>query len=272
MTRSMYGRKTNARMIPVYLLCGFVLLFMIFPIFIVIPISFSSSLYLEFPPKGFSFQWYRKFFNSYEWTSSLFISIQVAVATTILATVFGTLASFSLVRGRFRGKEALYPFLLSPMVIPIIIFAIACYFFFSKLHLIGTKIGLIGAHTILAIPFVIINVSATLKGFDINLEKAAMNLGAHPIQAFLRVTFPLIRPGIIAGALFAFITSFDEIVIAMFISGTSAVTLPKRMLEGIRTEINPTISAVSTIEIVAVIIILISVGFVSKDRNRKIRR
>ena len=264
-----YGKKANARLIPLYIVCGVVLLFLIFPIFIVIPISFSSSLYLEFPPKGFSLQWYRKFFNSHEWTSSLFISIQVAVATTILATIFGTLASFSFVRGKFKGKEALYPFMLSPMVIPIIIFAIACYFFFSKLHLIGTKLGLIAAHTILAIPFVMINVSATLKGFDVNLEKAALNLGANHIQAFLHVTFPLIRPGIIAGALFAFITSFDEIVIAMFISGTSAVTLPKRMLEGIRMEINPTISAVSSIEIIAVIIILLTINFVGRERSKK---
>jgi len=264
-----YGKKVNVRLIPLYIVCGVVLLFLIFPIFIVIPISFSSSLYLEFPPKGFSLQWYRKFFNSYEWTSSLFISIQVAVATTILATILGTLASFSFVRGKFKGKEALYPFMLSPMVIPIIIFAIACYFFFSKLHLIGTKTGLIAAHTILAVPFVMINVSATLKGFDVNLEKAALNLGANHIQAFLHVTFPLIRPGIVAGALFAFITSFDEIVIAMFISGTSAVTLPKRMLEGIRSEINPTISAVSSIEIIAVIIILLTITFVGRERSEK---
>jgi putative spermidine/putrescine transport system permease protein len=260
------NRDANRQPPALYVVGGIVILFLILPIFIVIPISFSSSSYLQFPPKGFSLQWYKKFFNSYTWTTALFTSIKVAVATTILATLLGTLASFSFVRGRFKGKELLYPFILSPMVIPIIIFAIAVYFFFSKLHLIGKPAGLILAHTVLAVPFVIINVSATLKGFDINLEKAAMNLGARPLQTFLRITFPLIKPGVITGALFAFITSFDEIVVAMFISGTTAVTLPKRMLEGIRSEINPTISAVSTIEIAAVLIILLTTGLIGKKK------
>jgi putative spermidine/putrescine transport system permease protein len=187
--------------------------------------------------------------------------------TTVFSTILGTLAAYTFVRGKFRGKQLLYPVILSPTIIPIIILALVYYFFFSKLRLIGSPWGLILAHTVLAIPFVVINVSATLKGFDFTLEKAAMNLGANPIQAFLRVTLPLIKPGIIAGALFAFITSFDEIVVAMFICGTTAVTLPKRMLDGIRTEINPTISAVSTLEIIGVIIILLIVWVVTRSKN-----
>lgn len=256
--------KLSIRIVILDIICGSVLLLLILPIFIIIPMSFSSSQYLRFPPKGFSLQWYGWFFKSREWVSALFVSIRVGILTTICSTLLGTLAAFSFVRGKFKGKEILFPLIISPMVIPVIIFAIACYFFFSKLHLIGSLIGLIIAHTVLATPFVVINVSASLKGFDINLEKAAMNLGANPLQTFFRVTFPLIKPGVIAGALFAFITSFDEVVVAMFISGTTAVTLPKRMLDGIRMEINPAISAVSSIEIITVIIILLTVGLMRK--------
>ena len=262
-------KSTRVRHVLLSVICSFIFMFLVFPIFIVIPMSFSSSAYLEFPPRGFSLQWYQRFFSSYEWKSSMVISLRVALATTVLATTLGTLASFSFVRGRFRGKQLLYPVIISPMVIPSILFAIACYFFFAKLRIIGSEIGLVIAHTVLAIPFVVINVSASLKSYNVNLERAALNLGANPIQAFFRITLPSIRPGIVAGALFAFITSFDEIVVAMFISGVTAVTLPKRMLEGIRTEINPTISAVSTMEIIAVILILMAVNMLQKSEAQE---
>jgi putative spermidine/putrescine transport system permease protein len=169
------------------------------------------------------------------------------------------MASLALVRGRFRGKGLIHALILSPMIIPVIIVAISVYLFFSRLRLIGTEWGLVLAHTILALPFVVVNVSASLKGFDETLERAAISLGASRFQALRKVTFPLIRPGIISGALFAFITSFDEVVVAIFISGSRAVTLPKQMWDGIRIAINPTISAVASLFIVFSILLLLAI-------------
>lgn len=230
-----------------YLLCLMIFVFLLLPIFIIIPISFSSAKYLQFPPQGFSLQWYHEYFSDRVWISATLLSLRVAAITMVLATILGTMASLALVRGRFRGKGLIHAFLLSPMIIPVIIIAISVYLFFSKLRLIGTGLGLVLAHTILALPFVVVNVSATLKGFDETLERAAMSLGANRFQALMKITFPLIRPGIISGALFAFVTSFDEVVIAIFISGAYAVTLPKQMWDGIRISINPTIAAVSSL-------------------------
>jgi ABC-type spermidine/putrescine transport system permease subunit II len=230
-----------------YCLCSLIFVFLILPIFIILPISFSSAKYLQFPPKGFSLQWYQEYFSDRVWISATLLSLRVATITMLAATVLGTMASLALVRGKFRGKALLHGFLLSPMIIPVIIISIAIYLFFAKLRLIGTSLGLVLAHTVLALPFVVVNVSATLKGFDETLERAAMSLGANRFTAFMKVTLPLIRPGVISGALFAFITSFDEVVIAIFISGAEAVTLPKQMWDGIRISINPTIAAVSSL-------------------------
>jgi putative spermidine/putrescine transport system permease protein len=162
-----------------------------------------------------------------------------------------------LVRGRFPGKNIVYTLFLSPMIIPLVVMAIALYFLFVRFHLVGTYTGLVMAHTMLAIPFVVINVSAVLQGFDITLENAAMNLGANKLQSFFRITLPLIAPGIFSGALFAFITSFDEIIIAMFISGTSAVTVQKKIWDSIRLEINPMVSSIASLLILLSVIILV---------------
>ncbi|MBW2059767.1 MAG: ABC transporter permease [Deltaproteobacteria bacterium] len=230
-----------------YAYCISTLFFLIMPLFIVLPISFSSSRYLEFPPAGFSLKWYDNYFSSRSWLSATRVSLEVAGIVTVLASIFGTLASFAFVRMQFRGKGAVYSFMISPMMVPLIIIAICIYFLFAHLHLIGTVTGLVIAHTILATPFVIVNVSATLKGLDLSYERAAMNLGATPFKSFWYVVFPMIRPGILSGAIFAFATSFDELVIALFISGSTAVTLPRMMWDGIRMEINPTIAAVSSL-------------------------
>ena len=226
---------------------GLVLFYLILPILVVIPLSFSSASYLSFPPPGFSLHWYRNFFTRADWISSAWLSIWVGLAVTVLATALGTPASVALVRGRFAGKGLVNAFILSPLIVPGIIVAIGIYFFYARLGVVGNPIALVLAHTCLAVPFVVINVSATLYGFDERLEYAAMSLGASPWGAFRQVTLPLIRPGVLAGSLFAFITSFDELIVALFVSGTTAVTLPRRMWEGIRFEIDPTIAAVSTI-------------------------
>lgn len=215
--------------ITLSVIAGLVLFYLILPILVVIPLSFSSASYLSFPPPGFSLHWYRNFFTRADWISSAWLSIWVGLAVTVLATALGTPASVALVRGRFAGKGLVNAFILSPLIVPGIIVAIGIYFFYARLGVVGNPIALVLAHTCLAVPFVVINVSATLYGFDERLEYAAMSLGASPWGAFRQVTLPLIRPGVLAGALFAFITSFDELIVALFISGTTAVTLPRRM-------------------------------------------
>jgi len=241
-----------------YVFCGMVFVFLIAPLFVVIPMSFSSSQFLKFPPPGFSMQWYQNYFESRNWMEATWVSFQVAFLTAILATILGTLLAIALVRGKFPGRNLIYTLVISPMIVPLIITAIAIYFFYAKLHLVGSVPGVVAAHTILAIPFVLVLVTTTLKGFDETLERAALNLGANPLKAFLLVTLPIIKPGVISGALFAFIASFDELVIVIFISGTHAVTLPKRMWDNIREEIDPTIAAVATILIAISILLMFS--------------
>lgn len=243
---------------------GFVLLYLVFPILIVVPLSFSSGTYLSFPPPSFSFRWYENFFSRSDWLDAASLSLWVGGAVMALATALGAPAAIALVRSSFSGKNLLVAFIISPLIAPVIIVAIGIYFFYARLGLVGNPFALVIAHTCLAVPFVVINVSATLHGFDERLEHAAMNLGATPWHTFWQVTFPIIRPGILAGALFAFISSFDELVVALFVSGSTAVTLPRKMWESIRFEIDPTIAAVSTI-----LIVLTSVVFLSAELLRR---
>jgi putative spermidine/putrescine transport system permease protein len=242
-------RKRAQRSGPGYgvtAVAALVLFYLVFPILVVIPLSFSAGTYLSFPPPGFSLRWYANFFDRTDWLGAASLSLWVGVAVMLLATALGAPAALALVRSEFRGKNFLTGFIISPLIAPVIIVAIGIYFFYARLGLVGNPSALVIAHTALAVPFVVINVSATLQGFDERLEQAAMNLGATPWRTFWQVTFPIIRPGVLAGALFAFISSFDELVVALFVSGTSAVTLPRKMWESIRFEIDPTIAAVST--------------------------
>ncbi|MBW2058428.1 MAG: ABC transporter permease [Deltaproteobacteria bacterium] len=249
-----------------YVFCGFVFLLLVAPTFVVVPISFSSSRFLQFPPPGFSTQWYENYFTSRDWMEATWTSLQIASAVCILATVLGTILAVALVKGRFPGKNMIYALAVSPMIIPLIISAVAIYFFYSRLHMVGTKAGVVIAHTILAIPFVLVIVSSALKGFDETLERASLSLGANPLKTFLLVTLPVIRPAVISGALFAFITSFDEVVIVIFIAGTHAVTLPKRMWDGIRLEIDPTIAAVASLLIGLSVLLMIAISLHRKRR------
>jgi putative spermidine/putrescine transport system permease protein len=185
-----------------------------------------------------------------------------------LATLLGTLASLSLVRGKYRGKQFWYALILSPIIIPVIISAISIYFFFAKLKLIGTLGGLILAHTVLAVPYVVIVMTSTLKGFDERLEQASMNLGAGPVRTFFNITFPIIRPGMLTASLFAFIASFDELIGAMFICGVESITLPKQMWDGIRDEISPTIAAVAALLIFLTIILMSLMVYLRKRQER----
>jgi ABC-type spermidine/putrescine transport system permease subunit II len=213
--------------------------------FVLVPISFSSGEYLEFPPPGYSLRWYKTFFGEYEWLMATQRSFLVAVLTTLLATFLGTLSALAFARGNLPGKDVIYALLLSPMIIPLIVISVAIYAFFSRLGIVGTTLGLVIGHTIIACPFVFVTVSAALSNYNMEIEYASLSLGANRLITFFRVTLPIIKAGVFSGALFAFIISFDEIVIAMFISGWK-YTLPVKMWQDLRSEINPTIAAVST--------------------------
>jgi putative spermidine/putrescine transport system permease protein len=251
------------------LLCVAVFLFLISPILIVLPMSFSSAQFLTFPPPGYSLQWYKEFFSNVDWTSAMKNSFAVGFATVILATVMGTAAAMGITYGKFHGKTLLAAFFIWPMTVPVIILAVGLYFVCSQMGLVGSFPGLVLAHSLLATPMVVIVVSATLQGFSKSMELAAASLGASPLNVFFRITLPIIAPGILSGALFAFITSFDEVVMALFLSGTTWRTLPVKMFEGIRYEINPTISAVAALLIVLSVFVL---GTAELLRRRSLQR
>lgn len=267
-TRPRARASVSAGSVILWIFVGIILFYLVFPVFVVAPVSFSSAKYLQFPPPGWSLQWYQNYFDRPGWVPATLLSIRVAIATAILATALGTAASLALVRGRFPGKGAVNSFIVSPLVVPGIIVAIGVYFFYAQVRLVGNPVGLILAHTCLALPFVVTNVSATLQGFDERLEYAAMNLGANRWQTFRRVTLPIIRPGVFAGALFAFITSFDELLVALFVSGSGAVTLPRKMWDSLRQEIDPTIAAVSTILIAFSIVVLLTAELLRQRAER----
>ena len=258
------GEKSPIKSIIYYTYCGLVLVFMIMPNFVVFPISFSSATYLEFPPKQWSVRWYQDYFNRAEWIDATIHSFEIGICVTVIAVILGSLAAYGLVRGRFPGKNFINAVIISPMVAPILVTAVAVFILYTKLGLNGTLVGFIIAHTIVAIPFVVIVMTASLRGVDIALEQAAMNLGANRFTTLRRVVFPMALPGMISSGLFAFLISFDELIIAIFIASPRMSTLPKILWEGIRTEINPTIASVSTLLIGMSAIILISVGFVRR--------
>lgn len=236
---------------------GLVFFFLMAPILAIVPLSFSSSTYLTYPLPGLSLRWYADFLASDKWMLSLKNSMIIGVSATFLSMTLGTLAALGLAQWKSKFKPLVLAVVLSPMVVPVVIAAVGLYFFFAPLGLTGNYAGLILAHTALATPFVVITVSATLQSFDMNLARAAASLGAPPLLVFRKVILPLILPGMASGALFAFATSFDEVVIVLFMAGPEQRTLPREMFSGIRENISPTITAV------AVILTLLSVFLLS---------
>ena len=231
-------------------ICALVLGFLILPILIIVPLSFSSGTFLTFPLPGLSLRWYQEFFTSAPWRLSLRNSMAVASAVTVLATTLGTLAALGLSRARLPGQSLLMALIVSPMIVPVVIVAVGVYFFYAPLGLTGSLVGLTLAHTALAVPFVVITVGATLQGFDPNQARAGASLGASPVVVFRRIILPLILPGVLSGALFAFVTSFDEVVVALFVTGPAERTLPRQMFNGIRENISPVIAAAATLLII----------------------
>ncbi len=240
------------------LFTALVLFYLVLPVFVVVPLSFSSANFLKFPPPGFSLKWYANFFGDWRWLGPLALSAQIAVLTAVVSTVAGTLASYGIVRGRFPARTAVMCLIVSPIIVPSIVIGVALYGPLAQIGQIGGLVGLVIGHTIGSLAYVVVIVSATLVGFDRTYERAAMSLGAGPLRTFRRVTFPLIRPGVVSGAIFAFIHSFDELVITLLIAGSRSQTLPMKMWENIRNEIDPTIAAVaSLLSLVPVVVLLV---------------
>jgi putative spermidine/putrescine transport system permease protein len=240
-----------------YVVATAVLIFLAVPILIIIPLALNSADYLRFPPAGISFRWFEEVLSSSDWMSSAWVSVQIAIASTVISLIISMLAALALVRGRFRMKGAVYALILLPMIVPNVISAIAMFFFFSDLPGVTSFTAVTIGHSILAIPIATIILSSTLQGVDIRLENAALSLGASRFTTFRRITLPLIAPGIGSAFVFAFLSSFDELLIAMFMSGTGAQTLPVRIWNTVLFELDPTIAAVSTLLIVTTVICLL---------------
>jgi putative spermidine/putrescine transport system permease protein len=248
--------------------CVLVLVCLVLPIFAIIPISFTSDTMLSYPMPGFSLRWFTEFFNSVMWTLSMKNSFIIASATTLLATALGTLAALGLTMANFPFKGVITGIMIMPMVVPVVISAVGIYFFYAWVGLTSTYTGMILAHTALATPFVVITVTATLQGFNRNQIRAGSSLGASPATVFFKITLPQIMPGVISGALFAFVTSFDEVVVALFIAGSEQYTLPRQMFAGIREKYNPTIAAVATMMIVVSVLLLVTVELLRRRSER----
>jgi putative spermidine/putrescine transport system permease protein len=253
------------RLIRLFL--ALILMIMIAPIIVVVLLSFSSASYLTFPPPALGLRWYQSYLGSRDWLAATLLSFGVAGSVVVLSTILGTLATLGLARLPPVARTIASGLILSPLIMPVIIVAIGVYYAFARYGLVGTAAGLVLAHTCLAVPFVVTSIGASLSGFDRRLEQAALSLGATPFGTFRQVTLPLILPGVLVGALFAFITSFDELVVSLFLSGANAVTLPRRMWEDLRYALDPTIAAVSTLTILVTVVPLLFTDILRR-RNR----
>jgi putative spermidine/putrescine transport system permease protein len=248
--------------------CVGVLLFLLLPIVVIVPLSFADSSFLVYPIPGWSLRWYENLFTSGDWTRAARNSFIVAPSATLIATVLGTLAAVGLARVNFPFKGALMSLLIAPMVVPIVVVGVSAYLYFAPFGLVDSYLGLILVHAALGAPFVLTTVLATLQGFNPNLVRASLSLGANPIATFFRVTLPVIAPGVISGALFAFATSFDEVVVTLFLAGPDQVTLPRQMFTGIRENITPTIAAVATLLILFTTSLLLALEWLRGRRQK----
>ena len=268
----------------VYLaICTFVFFFLIAPLFVILPLSFNAEQYIHFSakmlaldPEGFSLRWYEDmiFGTKNPWGLATKNSLIIAFFATIGSTLLGTVAALGLSSRHMPYKAAFMALLISPMIVPLIISGTAIFFFMAKVGLAATHTGIIIAHIILGTPFVVITVTATLTGFDHSVTRAAASLGSNPIHTFRKITLPLIMPGVISGALFAFVTSFDEVIVVLFLAGLENTTIPIQMWVGLREQLSPTILAVATCLIVMSTLILVSAELLRRrsDRLRGINR
>ena len=250
------------------LLCVLGLLFLVVPIVIVMPLSFSGDSLFSYPMHGVSLRWYEALVQSDAWRRALRNSLIVGLGTTFIATALGTVAAVGLSRMRPRWRALLVGVLISPMIVPGVVIALGLFLFYSPLGLAGNLTGIVAAHTILGIPFVVITLSAALLSFDTNLMRAAANLGAAPFTAHRRVMLPLILPALVASALFVFVTSFDEFIVASFLAGPEQYTLPLQMWSGVHDDVNPTILAAATLFVLTSVLLLVAVEVLRRRTER----
>ena len=258
-------------------LCVLIFIFLVGPIFVIIPLSFNELPYftftpemLAFDPAGYSTKWYQEFFTEDSWQRAVQNSFFIAIFATLISTFLGTLGALGLSRPEMPFRKTIMALLIAPMIVPLIISAAGMYFFYARIGIASTHFGVILAHSALGIPFVIITVTATLVGFDHSLTRAAASLGSSPTRTFFVVIVPLILPGVISGALLAFITSFDEVVVVLFVGSVEQRTIPWKMFSGIREEIRPTILAVATL-LVFVSIVLLTMVELLRRRSERLR-
>ena len=245
-----------------------VLLFLVAPIAAIVPLSFSAGSFLHYPLPGLSLRWYRDFFTSDFWLPTVWNSAVIGAAATALATILGTLAAIGLWRAKFPGRGLVFGLVMFPMMAPVVIVAVAVYFAYAQVGLANTYLGIILAHTALGVPFVVVTVYATLSGFDPALARAAASLGASPIRVFRRVTLPLILPGVVAGALFALVTSLDEVVVVLFMAAPEQRTLPRQMFAGINDNLSLTITAAATLLVVFAVALMLTVAWLRRRGER----
>ena len=245
-----------------------VALSLIAPLLAILPLSVSDGQFLVYPIRGFSLRWFETFFASERWALAIRNSFAIGATAASIATVLGTLAAIGLARANFRGKKFVTAVLLSPLIVPIVIYAVGLYFFFARMGLTQTYTGIVLAHAALGSPFVVVTVGAALANFDHTLMRAASGLGASPLVAFRRVMLPIVLPGVLTGALFAFAASFDEVVTVIFLAAPQQRTIPREMFSGIRENISPVIAAASVVMIVTAVLLVATVEWL---RRRSLR-
>lgn len=259
---------THGARLWLYLLCTIIMILLVAPTLIVIPMSFSESQYLEFPPREWSLRWYHHYFQSDAWMRATATSLKAATLTMLVATPLGVMAAYGLFASNIKLARSTYILLITPLMIPVILVAIGVFYVYVKLKLVNTLLGLVLAHSILALPLVLVIVSAALKSYDINQEMVARSLGASRFKAFMLITLPQIRFAVISSALLAFLTSFDEVIIAMFVSGGENSTLTRSMFNALRDQIDPTIASISTIMILISTSLLIAAQMLGGNKNQ----
>ncbi len=247
-----------------YVVAVIIMLLLVIPTFIVIPMSFSGSQYLEFPPNEWSTRWYGEYFGSAKWMRATVTSLQVGVLTMLVATPLGTMAAYALFASGHRATRAFFMLLITPMIVPVILVAIGAFYAFGRVGLNNSISGLVLAHTAMATPLVIIVITAALRSYDLNQERVARSLGATRLKAFFQITLPQIRFSVVTAALLSFLTSFDEVIIAIFVSGGANATLTKHMFSSLRDFIDPTIAAISTIMVIVSSVLLLLTQFLGR--------
>ncbi|MBZ9775184.1 ABC transporter permease [Mesorhizobium sp. CO1-1-8] len=252
------------RVALLWLWCGLVILFLLVPILIPVPLSFNSGAFFIFPLEGLSTRWYEVVLGTQRWQSAIGNSLLVALGTTVSATMLGTLTAIALSNEKFPGRHIIMPLLLSPLIVPVVITAVGSYLFYARVGLASTYAGIILAHTALASPFVVVTVGASLTGFDRNLMRAAAISGARPLTSFFRVMLPLILPGVLSGAAFAFVTSFDEVVVVQFLASAGQRTMPLEMFIGLREKLSPAITAAATLMMALSIVLLVVANLLAR--------